>query len=117
MMCCPSCLSPGEEALFDEEFTEEEVLGELAPLTVLLAFLLLSSGRAAAALDKLQPLVAGDIHAREIAALAANNWAVASYMTGGWGGRGQESGCNWVFIGWWLVVGSSMAQLLHYEQT
>jgi hypothetical protein len=72
----------GEEALFDEEFSEEEVLGELAPLTVLLAFLLLSSGRAAAALDKLQPLVAGDIHARDIAALAANNWAVASYLTG-----------------------------------
>lgn len=71
----------GEEALFDEEFSEEEVLGELAPLTVLLAFLLLGSGRAAAALDKLQPLVAGDIHARELAALAANNWAVASYLT------------------------------------
>lgn len=76
----------GEEALFDEEFSEEEVLGELAPLTVLLAFLLLGSGRAAAALDKLQPLVAGDIHAREVAALAANNWAVASYLTGDWGG-------------------------------
>jgi hypothetical protein len=37
----------GEEALFDEEFTEEEVLGELAPLTVLLAFLLIKSNRCA----------------------------------------------------------------------
>jgi hypothetical protein len=68
------------------------VLGELAPLTVLLAFLLLNSGRAGAALDKLQPLVAGDIHAREIAALAANNWAVASYLTGDGGGGVQSVG-------------------------
>ncbi|KAF8057286.1 srp72 [Scenedesmus sp. PABB004] len=71
----------GEEALFDEEFTEEEVLAELAPLTVLLAFLLLTTGRPAKALDRLQPLVAGDIPAREVAALAANNWAVASHAT------------------------------------
>eukprot|EP00775_Hariotina_reticulata_P001463 gene1463-1805_t len=35
----------GEEALFDDEFTEEEVLGELAPLTVLLAFLLIKGNR------------------------------------------------------------------------
>lgn len=73
----------GEEALFDEDYTEEEVLAELAPLSVLLSFVLLVTGRADAALDRLQPLVAGDLHQREIAALAANNWAVASFATGG----------------------------------
>eukprot|EP00878_Enallax_costatus_P023322 GHUV01024796.1.p1 GENE.GHUV01024796.1~~GHUV01024796.1.p1 ORF type:complete len:527 (+),score=199.75 GHUV01024796.1:936-2516(+) len=71
----------GEEALFDEDYTDEEVLAELAPLSVLLSFLMLATGRAEAAVDRLQPLVAGDLHQREISALAANNWAVASFAT------------------------------------
>lgn len=48
----------GEEALFDEEFTEEEVLGELAPLTVLLAFLLIKGNRCVTEEKTIHPLLA-----------------------------------------------------------
>jgi hypothetical protein len=79
----------GEEALLDEELTEEEVLGELAPLTVLLSFILICTTRSGAAVDRLQPLIAGELPQREVAALAANNWAVACFNTGARGRRAR----------------------------
>lgn len=71
----------GEEALLDDEYTEEEVLGELAPLTVLLAYLLIASGHSEEAVERLQPIIAGELPQREVAAIAANNWAVACFNT------------------------------------
>jgi hypothetical protein len=66
----------------DDEYTEEEVLGELAPLTVLLAYLLIASGHSEEAVERLQPIIAGELPQREVAAIAANNWAVACFNTG-----------------------------------
>lgn len=71
--------------MLDEEFTEEEVMGELAPLTVLLAYILISTGRSDDAVERLQPIIAGELPQREVAAIAANNWAVACFNTGGRG--------------------------------
>jgi hypothetical protein len=62
--------------------TEEEVLGELAPLTVLLAYVMISTGRSDDAVERLQPIIAGELPQREVAAIAANNWAVACFNTG-----------------------------------
>jgi hypothetical protein len=69
--------------------TEEEVLGELAPLTVLLAYVMISTGRSDDAVERLQPIIAGELPQREVAAIAANNWAVACFNTGklGWFSR------------------------------
>jgi hypothetical protein len=79
----------GEEALLEDELTEEEVLGELAPLTVLLAYVLISTGRSEDAVDRLQPIIAGELPQREVAAIAANNWAVACFNTGVFGEVGS----------------------------
>jgi len=84
----PYTLCVGEEALLEDELTEEEVLGELAPLTVLLAFVLISTGRPDDAVERLQPIIAGELPQREVAAIAANNWAVACFATGGVGAWG-----------------------------
>jgi hypothetical protein len=50
--------------------------------TVLLAYVLIATGRSEDALERLQPLIAGELPQREVVALAANNWAVACFNTG-----------------------------------
>lgn len=59
------------------------MLGELAPLTVLLSYVLISTGHSGDAVERLQPIIAGELPQREVAAIAANNWAVACFNTGG----------------------------------
>lgn len=98
----------GEEALLEDEYTEEEVLGELAPLTVLLGFLLIASGHNEEAVERLQPIIAGELPQREVAAIAANNWAVACFNTGervGVQGRVLRVGCSGTRVWGGVVLG------------
>ena len=50
---------------------------------------LISAGRSEDAVDRLQPIIAGELPQREVAAIAASNWAVACFNTGVFGGVGS----------------------------
>jgi hypothetical protein len=77
------CPPAGEEVLYDEEFTEGEVLDELAALSTQLAYVLGLQGQHEAALERLDPLVSGHLSDPAVGAVAANNWVVDSYASGG----------------------------------
>ncbi|KAI8463766.1 MAG: hypothetical protein J3K34DRAFT_526736 [Monoraphidium minutum] len=64
----------GEEALYEEDLGEDEVLDELAPLGVQLAWVLGRQGRHAEAVERLEPLVGGELSDPATAAVAAINF-------------------------------------------
>ena len=66
-------IKQGEEALYDEELGEDEVLDELSPLHVQLAWVLGRTGRAPEAAARLAPLVDGELTDAATAAVAAVN--------------------------------------------
>lgn len=72
----------GEEALYEEDLTEEEILDELAPLSVQLAFVLGRLGRVPEAIERLEPLVQGELSDPATAAVAANNYVVDTHAIG-----------------------------------
>lgn len=90
------CNTPpaGEEVLYDEEFTEGEVLDELAPLSTQLAYVLGLQGQHEAALERLDPLVSGHLSDPAVGAVAANNWVVDSYASGGPHSHPADSSCQ-----------------------
>jgi len=72
-------IKQGEEQLYEEDFSEEEILDELASLFVQLAYVLGQQGRPADAIERLEPLVMGELSDIGVAAVATNNWVVESY--------------------------------------
>jgi signal recognition particle subunit SRP72 len=68
----------GTEALQAEELAEEEVLDELAPVSAQLAYVTAAQGRPGEALERLEPLVAGELSDAATAAVAAVNHAACT---------------------------------------
>ncbi|GBF97135.1 signal recognition particle subunit [Raphidocelis subcapitata] len=69
-------LKQGEEALYEEDLAEEEILDELSPLSCQLAWVLGRLGRASEAVARLEPLVGGELSDPATAAVVANNFIV-----------------------------------------
>lgn len=68
----------GRETLFEEQYSEEEVAAELAPLTVQLAFVLSQTGRTEDALEQYDAVLQQQNVDEATTVVATVNWLAAS---------------------------------------